>query len=91
MSRSLCVIFLLLFSYITVTYVLESMACANAMLQYRRRISGQPDNTKSANIQRVPSPNQETVSERTSLLAGPIGNNMCTQLAVYGVGDNSAG
>ena len=75
-------------SYITVTYVVETMACANAMLQYRRRISGEPDNGSAASSSRTgsnasanlsysvninPSPHSERTTERTSLLAGPIG------------------
>ena len=70
------------------TYVVETMACANAMLQYRRRISGEPDNGSAASSSRTgsnasanlsysvninPSPHSERATERTSLLAGPIG------------------
>lgn len=87
-------------SYITVTYVVEAMACANAMLQYRRRITGETDDgspppsrsgngsrsgsgssngsnsnltTYSVNVTHSPSHERVPVTERSSLLQGPIG------------------
>ena len=47
------------------------MACANAMLQHRRRISRDSDSS----IQNSPSGSTESMNESATLLSGPIG--MC--------------
>ncbi|XP_067935560.1 transmembrane protein 104-like [Watersipora subatra] len=57
-------------SYVTVSYILESMACANAMLQYGRRIKPAQESEDSPLV--TPNSSNESINDTDQLLSGPI-------------------